>query len=84
MSQSTASRQSAEAWAAEILLQAHAIAKCHDHGFMRLRFDHTSLEHAHALAAAHPFPGMDEAQSAQILDDCLDGIGDACPGCGPD
>jgi hypothetical protein len=74
-------KQSADAWAAQILLHAHAITSCPEHGFMRLKFDHTSLDYAYALAAAAPYPGTSKAASAAILDDCLSGIGDECPAC---
>jgi hypothetical protein len=73
-------QQSPDVWAQQILLHAHAIAACPEHGFMRLKFDHTSLDYAHALAAA-AFPGMSKAKSAALLDDYLKGIGDECPAC---
>jgi hypothetical protein len=74
-------KRSPEVWAQQILLHSHAIAACPDHGFMRLKFDQTSLDYAHALAAAAPFPGMSKAKSASLLDDYLEGIGDECPAC---
>lgn len=81
MSDTSRNTKSPEAWAAQILLHAHAIAACPEHGFMRLKFDHTSLDYAHALAAAAPYPGKSKASSAAILDEYLDGIGDECPAC---
>jgi hypothetical protein len=74
-------KQSPEVWAQQILLHAHAIAACPDHGFMRLKSDHTSLDYAHALAAAAPYLGMSKAKSVALLDDYLEGIGDECPAC---
>ncbi|MDB5657306.1 MAG: hypothetical protein JWQ94_4919 [Tardiphaga sp.] len=68
MSDTSRNTKSPEAWAAQILLHAHAIAPCPEHGFMRLKFDHTSLDYAHALAAATPYPGKSKANSAAILD----------------
>jgi hypothetical protein len=81
MSDAKRKKTSPEAWAAEILLHANAIASCPEHGFMRLKFNHASLDYAHALAAAAPFPGKSKAQSAEVLDEYLDGIGDECPAC---
>jgi hypothetical protein len=81
MSDTSRNTKSPEAWAAQILLHAHAIAACPEHGFMRLKFDHTSLDYAHALAAAAPYPGKSKASSAAIPDEYLDGTGDECPAC---
>lgn len=74
-------KQSPEVWAQQILLHAHAIAACPTHGFMRLKFDHSSLDYARALAAAAPYPGTSKARSAALLEDYLEGIGDECPAC---
>lgn len=73
---------SVDDWAAHILLHAHAIAPCPEHGFMRLRFHHAAIDYAHALAAGDPLPGKSKAKSAAALDDFLDGLSDDCPACG--
>jgi hypothetical protein len=73
---------SAEDWASNILLHAHAIAPCPEHGFMRLRFHHAAIDYAHALAANDPLPGNSKAKSAAALDAFLDGLSDDCPACG--
>jgi hypothetical protein len=73
---------SADAWASNILLHAHAIAPCPEHGFMRLRFHHAAIDYAHALAATDPLPGTSKAESVAALDDYLDGLSDDCPACG--
>jgi hypothetical protein len=73
---------SADEWASNILLHAHAIAPCPEHGFMRLRFHHAAIDYAHALAARDPLPGKSKAKSAAALDEYLDGLSDDCPACG--
>jgi hypothetical protein len=73
---------SPDEWASKILLHAHAIAPCPEHGFMRLRFHHAAIDYAHALAASDPLPGKSKAKSAETLDQFLDGLSDDCPACG--
>lgn len=60
-------KQSPEVWAAQVLLHAHSIASCPDHGFMPLTVDRTSLDYAHALAAA-----AQAARSAEIPGEYLE------------
>jgi hypothetical protein len=74
--------EAADHWAARILLHAHAIAPCPEHGFMRLRFHHAAIDYAHALAASDPLPGKSKAKCVAVLDDFLDGLSDDCPACG--
>ncbi|MBC7579138.1 MAG: hypothetical protein H7312_17540 [Tardiphaga sp.] len=73
--------ESTDAWATRILLHAHAIAPCAEHGFMRLKFHHAAIDYAHALAARDPLPGTSKRKSATVLDEFLDGLSDDCPAC---
>jgi hypothetical protein len=73
--------QSAEEWAARILLHAQAIAPCPEHGFMRLKFSHAAIDYARALASQEPFPKLGRAKSVAALDEFLDGLSDDCPAC---
>ncbi len=74
--------QSVEEWASRTLLHAHAIAHCPEHGYMRLKFSHSSIEYARALASQEPFPKLGRAKSVAALDHFLDGLSDDCPACG--
>ena len=74
--------QSVEEWASRILLHAHAIAPCPEHGFMRLKFSHAAIDYARALASQEPFPKLGRTKSVAALDQFLDGLGDDCPACG--
>jgi len=49
-------KETLDQWATRILLHAHAIAPCPDHGYMRLRFCHQGLDYAHALAEQDRYP----------------------------
>jgi hypothetical protein len=35
-----------EMWAADLLMEAHAITPCPDHGYMRLRHSHHAVDYA--------------------------------------
>jgi hypothetical protein len=80
-SQPKARKPSPEDWATGILLHAHAIAPCPEHGFMKLRFHHAAVDYAHALAEREPLPGASKQKSLEVLDGFLDGLSDQCPGC---
>lgn len=81
MAQMKQKRETLDGWATGILLQAHAIAPCPDHGFMRLRFNHRSVDYAHALATHQPYKGLSKAKCIVVIDEVLDGLGDQCPAC---
>jgi hypothetical protein len=55
-------------------LSFRAVFLIGEENFMRLKFDRTALNYSHALAAAAPYPGKSNANSAAILDEHLDGI----------
>jgi hypothetical protein len=74
-------KASPDEWATGILLNAHAIAPCPEHGFMKLKFHHAAVDYAHALAETHPLPGAGKRKSIEVLDGFLDGLSDQCPGC---
>jgi hypothetical protein len=74
--------QSVEEWASQILLHAHAIAPCPEHGFMRIKFSHAAIEYARALASREPHPKLGKSKSVAALDEFLDEVGDDCPACG--
>lgn len=46
-----------EMWAADLLMEAHAIAPCHEHGYMRLRHSHHAVDYAMSLAEHRKFSG---------------------------
>ena len=69
----TAFRKRAETldqWATRILLHAHAIVPCPDHGYMRLRFSHQGLVYAHALAEHDPFPKKSKLKCVEAVNVC--------------
>jgi hypothetical protein len=68
-------------WALGVLLEAHAIRECDEHGHMKDRTDPHALERAREIARQEPFPGTVPAQSLAAIDDAMNSIGDACPEC---
>ena len=49
---------------------------------MRLKFSHSAIDYARALASQEPFPKLGSAKSVVALDEFLDGLSDDCPACG--
>jgi hypothetical protein len=74
-------KETIDQWATRILLHAHAIAPCADHGYMRLRFSHQGLDYAHALAEHDPYPGKSNVKCLEAVDAAFDSLGDECPAC---
>lgn len=70
-----------EWWATDLLLEAHAITPCPDHGYMRLRHSHPAVDYARDLAKHRKFSGKNKKQRVAAVEDVLDGLGDTCPGC---
>lgn len=68
-------------WALGILLEAHAVRECDQHGHMKDRTDPHALEQAREIARQEPFSGTSPAQSLAAIDDVMNSIGDACPEC---
>jgi hypothetical protein len=68
-------------WAIGILLEAHAIRECDEHGHMKDRTDPHALEHAREIARHDPYPGTPVAQAVAEIDDVMTSIGDTCPEC---
>jgi hypothetical protein len=68
-------------WALGVLLEAHAIRECDEHGHMKDRTDPHALERAREIARQEPFSGNSPAQALAAIDDVMNSIGDACPGC---
>jgi hypothetical protein len=69
-------------WALGVLLEAHAIRECDQHGHMKDRADPHALEHAHQIARHEPFPGTSPDHAVAAIDDVMQSIGDTCPDCG--
>lgn len=74
-------RESLEWWATDLLLEAHAIAACPDHGYMRLRHSHHAVEYARGLAEHRKVSGHNVKERVAALEAVLDGFADACPAC---
>lgn len=68
-----------EMWAADLLMEAHAIAPCPDHGYMRLRHSHHAVDYALSLAEHRTSSGKKERIAA--VESVLDGLSDECPAC---
>ncbi|MEA2836454.1 MAG: hypothetical protein QOD89_1004 [Bradyrhizobium sp.] len=69
-------------WALGVLLEAHAIRECDEHGHMKDRTDPHALQHALQVARQEPFPGISSDQAVAAIDDVMNSIGDTCPECG--
>jgi hypothetical protein len=68
-------------WATNILLEAHAIAPCADHGYLRLRHSHHAVEYARSIAEQRKFSGKNKKERLKAIDKVLDGLADTCPAC---
>jgi hypothetical protein len=68
-------------WALGLLIEAHAVRECEEHGHMRDRSDPHAGEHARELARAEPFHGTSPEQAVAALDEVMRSIGDTCPAC---
>lgn len=74
-------KETLEMWATDLLLEAHAISACPDHGYMRLRHSHHAIDYAKDLAQHRKFSGRNKRARISAVEDVLDGLGDNCPGC---
>jgi hypothetical protein len=81
MSKNTNEARPLTTWATDILLEAHAIAPCPDHGYLRLRHSHHAVDHAKSNAAHRKFAGKNRKQRIKAVDKVLDGLADTCPAC---
>jgi hypothetical protein len=70
-----------ELWARDLLLEAHAIAPCAEHGYMRLKHSHHAIDYALSLAEHRKFPGKNKKQRHAAVEEVLDGLADTCPAC---
>jgi hypothetical protein len=68
-------------WALGVLLEAHAIRECDEHGHMKDRTDPHALEHARDIARQDPFAGTSPDQAVAAIDEVMSSIGDSCPEC---
>ena len=74
-------KETVEQWATRILLHAHAIVPCPDHGFMRLQLGHHGIDYAHALAEHDRYPGLSKIKCVEAVDTAFDSLSDRCPAC---
>jgi hypothetical protein len=70
-----------EMWAADLLMEAHAIAPCPDHGYTRLRHSHHAVDYALSLAEHRTFSGKNKKERIAAVESVLDGLSDECPAC---
>jgi hypothetical protein len=68
-------------WATDILLEAHVIAPCPDHGFMRLHHSQQAVDYALSLAEHRKFSGKNRDQRRFAVENILDSLADECPAC---
>lgn len=68
-------------WATAILLEAHAIAPCADHGYLRLRNSHHAVDYARSIAEHRKFSGKNKKERVKAIDKILDKLADTCPAC---
>lgn len=81
MTAKTKKKVTLESWATDLLVEAHAIAPCADHGYMRLRHSQHALDYARDLAEHRKFSGKKKKERVAAVEGVLDGLGDTCPGC---
>jgi hypothetical protein len=68
-------------WATDILLEAHAIAPCPDHAYLRLRHSHHAVDYARSIAEHRKFSGKNKEQRVKAVEEVLDSLADTCPAC---
>jgi hypothetical protein len=81
MSKNTNEARTLTMWAMDILLEAHAIAPCPDHGYLRLRHSHHAVDYAKSKPGHREFAGNNKKQRVKAVDKVLDGLADTCPAC---
>lgn len=69
-----------EMWAADLLMEAHAITPCPDHGYKRLRHSHHAVDYALSLATPNIL-GKNKKERIAAVESVLDGLSDECPAC---
>ncbi|MEH2469273.1 hypothetical protein V1281_001476 [Nitrobacteraceae bacterium AZCC 2161] len=74
-------RETLTNWATDLLLEAHAIAPCPDHGYLRLHHSHQAVDYALSMAEHRHFSGKNKKQRVEAVEKILDGLADTCPAC---
>jgi hypothetical protein len=72
---------SLEMWAADLLMEAHAIEPCHEHGYKRLRHSHHAIDYALSLAEHRKVSGKNKKERIAAVESVLDSLSDECPAC---
>jgi hypothetical protein len=70
-----------ERWATSILLEAGAIRKCEEHGWMKDRTDPHARHRAVEVTRSDPPLGLSREAAEVAVREVLDSIGDTCPEC---
>ena len=65
-----------EMWAADLLMEAQAIAPCQEHGYMRLRHSHHAVDYALALTEHRKFSGKNAKERIAAVESVFDGLSD--------
>jgi hypothetical protein len=68
-------------WAIGLLMEAHAIHRCEEHGCAKDRADPHAREEAFRIAREDPPRGLSADQAVAAIHQVLDSIGDTCPEC---
>ena len=68
-------------WAIGVLMEAHAIHRCEEHGWAKDRADPRAREEAFRIARQDPPGGVSPDQAVAAIRQVLDSIGDTCPEC---
>jgi hypothetical protein len=68
-------------WAIGLLLEAGAIHKCDQHGWVKDRADPHAREAALQIARADPLAGLSPDQAVATVREVLESVGDTCPEC---
>jgi hypothetical protein len=73
--------QTIEGWALGLLIEVHAVAECHEHGFYRDLGDPEALRNAKEIAASEPFRSFSPVEAILAIEKVMGSIGDTCPVC---
>ncbi len=70
-----------EGWALGLLVEAGAVRRCEQHGWVMDRADPDSWQRAIEIAQEHPPLGVISPAAVAALEEIRSSIGDTCPEC---
>jgi hypothetical protein len=79
MPKDTNDAETVSMWVTDILLEAHAIARCPDHGYLLLGHSQHAADYPRSVAQRREFLGNNKKQRMKAVEKRLGGSPSACP-----